>query len=180
MSSHLPPFSAAQLLRKLKSLPEVNSYIVGFSGGADSTALLLLLEEAFPCIEAVHLNHGLRGDAAAADEDWCRNFCRERGIPYVSVALNVPAKRCLGEGIEAAGRRLRLAYWRDTTNSECAVALGHHADDCIEDLLLRATRGANSGGLTPMRPRRCRTRLRRVCSRRIRGLWRCRPKFAGP
>ena len=127
---------------------------VGFSGGADSTALLLLLAETFPRIEAVHLHHGLRGDAADADAAWCEAFCRRRGIPFTRFRLDVRDHRRHGESLEAASRRLRLDYWRATTPAGTVVALGHHADDCLEDLLLRLARGAGSGGLTAMRPRR--------------------------
>ena len=44
---------------------------VGFSGGADSTALLLLLSQAGQAVTAVHFQHGIRGDAAEADAVWC-------------------------------------------------------------------------------------------------------------
>ncbi|NLF17932.1 MAG: tRNA lysidine(34) synthetase TilS [Lentisphaerae bacterium] len=126
---------------------------VGFSGGADSTALLLILASSGLEIEAVHLHHGLRGEAADADQAWCERFCRARGVAFVSARLEVPCRRQAGESLEAAGRRLRLAYWQATTPAGSAVALGHHHDDCLEDLLLRLARGAHSGGLTAMRPR---------------------------
>ncbi|MBO4527969.1 MAG: 7-cyano-7-deazaguanine synthase, partial [Victivallales bacterium] len=44
---------------------------VGFSGGADSTALLLLLAQAGLDMTAVHFQHGIRGDAAETDAVWC-------------------------------------------------------------------------------------------------------------
>jgi tRNA(Ile)-lysidine synthase len=146
---------------------------VGFSGGADSTALLLLLTDLGLGleVEAVHLHHGIRGEAADADAAWCAQFCAARGIRFVTAGLSVPAVRQPGESLEEAARRLRLAYWRATTAAHvAAVALAHHHDDCLEDLLLRLARGANAGGLTAMRPvgEVCGVRLLRplLCLRR--------------
>ena len=65
---------------------------IGFSGGPDSTALTLVLAAVFPRLEAVHLHHGLRGAAADGDAEWCARFCRERGIPFSTAALDVPGR----------------------------------------------------------------------------------------
>ncbi len=134
---------------------------VGFSGGADSTALLLVLDGLQLDLEAVHLHHGIRGAAADADAEWCARFCAARGIPFLAARLDVLAERRPGESLEETGRRLRLAYWAATTAAGTVVALAHHHDDCLEDLLLRLTRGANVGGLTAMRP------LAEVCGVRL-------------
>ena len=59
--------------------------LVGFSGGADSTALLLLLKEYGDKhrigVRAVHVHHGIRGESADRDQAFCAKFCQERGIP---------------------------------------------------------------------------------------------------
>ncbi|OGV68392.1 MAG: tRNA lysidine(34) synthetase TilS [Lentisphaerae bacterium RIFOXYB12_FULL_65_16] len=127
---------------------------VGFSGGGDSTACLLLMRSLHPAVTAIHLHHGLRGAEADADEAWCRQFCEERRIPFESHALDVPTQRRKRESIEVAARRCRLEFWRSRVESGAVVALGHHADDCLEELLLRLARGANASGLTGLRPRR--------------------------
>lgn len=132
---------------------DVGEILVGFSGGGDSTALVLILRELFHPIRAVHLNHGLRAEAAA-DAAWCDAFCRERGIPFACHTLNVYERQRPGENLEAAARRCRLTVWRDLAGPDTAVALGHQADDALETLLLRLTRGANVSGLTGLRARR--------------------------
>lgn len=129
--------------------------LVGFSGGADSTALLMLMWRTSGApVVAVHLNHGLRGAAAACDAAWCAAFCRARGIPFESHDLVVRAARRPGENLEAAARRCRLEFWERHAGAATVVALGHHADDCLEDTLLRLARGANASGATGLRPRR--------------------------
>ena len=129
---------------------------VGFSGGADSTALLLRLVEALvqERLTAVHFHHGLRAAAADADAAWCQGFCEQRGLEFRLVHLDIPGTRQAGEGTEAAARRRRLEAWKTLVPAGDAVALGHHADDALEDFFLRSGRGSNASGLCGLRPRR--------------------------
>lgn len=128
--------------------------LVGFSGGADSTALVILLRDLGAQMTAVHLHHGLRAREADRDAEWCDAFCRERSIPFECHRLEVPAAAHRGEGVEEAARRCRLTFWQTRAGNRLPVALGHHADDCLEDMLLRLSRGANASGLTGLRPSR--------------------------
>ena len=129
---------------------------VGFSGGADSTALLLLLRQVVPelPLTAVHFHHGLRGAAADTDAAWCAAFCRQHDLPFRLAYLAIPGHRQPGESLEMTARRRRLDYWATHLPTGAAVALGHHADDALEELLLRLGRGANSSGLCGLRARR--------------------------
>jgi tRNA(Ile)-lysidine synthase len=123
---------------------------VGFSGGADSTALLLALQHAQVSLEAIHFHHGIRGNEADADAAWCADFCELRNIPFRCFHLQVPAHKQPRESIEMAARRLRLD-WYCKQAPPVIVALGHHQDDLIETYFLRLMRGANSGGLCGLR-----------------------------
>ena len=128
---------------------------VGFSGGADSTALLLLLAQAGLDMTAVHFQHGIRGDAAETDAVWCEQFCAARKIRFLRENLAVPSNRLRGESVEEAARRLRIEAWQRLANADGdAVFLAHHADDALEDLLLRLSRGGNCTGLTGLRDER--------------------------
>ncbi len=125
--------------------------LVGFSGGADSLALLLILHELGVSLRAVHFHHNLRGAEADADAEWCADFCSQQGLPFECRYLDTPAARKGGESLEQAARRLRLQQWRELAGADQSVALGHHADDCLETLLLRLARGSNVSGLTGLR-----------------------------
>lgn len=126
------------------------------SGGADSLALLLLLRRNAPGIslEAVHFEHGLRGKDSWSDAAFCEEFCRERGIAFRCIRLDVPGRKRKGEGLEGAARRLRLEAWKEivTDPGSSCVALGHHAGDRMENVFLRLFRGSNASGLTSLRP----------------------------
>ncbi len=131
-------------------LPAAARYWVGFSGGADSTALLLALWQRGAPLTAVHFDHGLR-EEAPADAAWCRDFCAERDIPFLLQPLAVPAARHPGESLETAARRCRLEAWAGLVPPGDAVVLAHHLDDVLEELFLRLGRGANLSGLSPLR-----------------------------
>jgi tRNA(Ile)-lysidine synthase len=123
----------------------------GFSGGADSTALILLVQLAGRRQTAVHLNHELRGEQAKEDAAWCHQFCHSRGIDFECHDLDVTGTKRPGESLEEAARRCRLNFWKEYLGRGAVVALGHHADDAVEDLLLRLARGSNTSGLTGLR-----------------------------
>ena len=123
--------------------------LAGFSGGCDSTALLLLLHRwgwRGALLEAVHFDHGLRGEASRQDALWCEDFCRARDIAFRKIELRLAP----GPDLEAAARASRLAYYRRI--APVAVALAHHADDAAETLLLRLARGSNVSALAALRP----------------------------
>lgn len=133
--------------------------LVGFSGGADSLALLILLdhikEDIGISIGAAHLNHDLRGEFADEDEAYCKNFCSLRKIPFYSRKVDVKAYAKMNKiSLELAGREIRYAFFKDIMiNKEydkCATA--HHLDDQAESILLNLMRGASLSGLTGMQP----------------------------
>jgi tRNA(Ile)-lysidine synthase len=143
-------------------------YIIAYSGGADSTALLLMALEATQSkVSAVHVHHGLQ---VAADDfaAHCETFCKRHGVPLI--VLKVSAKASAGQSPEDAARRARYAAISEyvlnknqqLTNTEPAesageltthtptVLLAQHADDQVETLLLALSRGAGVDGLAGM------------------------------
>ena len=132
--------------------------IVGFSGGADSTALLDVLfglkDILGITLEAVHVNHGMRQEAAY-DEAFALDFCKERGIPLSVVRKDVPAiaaRRGLTE--EEAGRSVRYEAFEAAARkySISKIAVAHHQGDVAETFLLNLCRGSGLRGLTGIRP----------------------------
>jgi tRNA(Ile)-lysidine synthase len=127
---------------------------VGFSGGADSTALLLLLQQVSAELEielrAVHFEHGLRGAVSIADADWCADFCALRGIHFQCISLGLSKDI---PNLEAVAREKRLEQWTQVVgNSDnSVVALAHHADDRVENMFIRLCRGSNASGLSSLR-----------------------------
>lgn len=134
--------------------------VVGVSGGPDSLCLLHLLHFlAFRyelVLHAAHLNHGIRGSEADEDAAYVGNLCQEWGIACRIERVDVPAlARDLHLSLEEAARKARYAFLSRTAYRVGAtvVAVGHHADDQAETILMHLLRGAGLAGLRGMRPR---------------------------
>lgn len=136
--------------------------VCAFSGGPDSTALLLELDRLRRAgrigpLYAAHFEHGIRGKEARADLDFCRKLCLDLEVPLFSESGNVPAFGAeKGLSLESAARQLRYGFLRRlkaALGADC-IALGHHRDDQAETVLLHLIRGSGMTGLTGMAPRR--------------------------
>lgn len=151
MSNRALVFSADHLLHILQSFPAVNAYIVGFSGGADSTALLHALNavksQLDVPISAVHVNHGLHDDAGLWQLQ-CEDFCRKNRIELV--CLSVDPQQGAGKGLEAEARHLRYEAISSLLKAGDCLLTAHHADDQAETLLLNLMRGSGVDGLSAM------------------------------
>lgn len=127
---------------------------VAYSGGADSTALLLACAEKWPGqVSAIHIHHGLQA-AADAFEQHCRAFCERLGVPLQ--VRRVDAHPAPGQSPEEAARRARYEAFCDITLADTAphaiknIAIAQQADDQAETLLLALSRGAGLPGLSAM------------------------------
>lgn len=134
-------------------------FVLAFSGGLDSTALLLLaLKIMKPArITAAHLNHGLRAEAAEADQRFAARISAERGINFITAQEDVAAlAKERGKGLEEAARRARYAFLEEAAREAGApyILTAHHADDQVETVLMNFIRGAGAGGLAGIHPRR--------------------------
>jgi tRNA(Ile)-lysidine synthase len=122
---------------------------VGFSGGADSLALLLLLWSHWPgrrrSLRALHFDHRLRGAESQADARFCRRVCAELGVDYVAGAW---AGSHAGAS-EAEARSARMAFLGKHAR---VLWFGHQQDDIAESMLMRLARGSGAGGLAAPRP----------------------------
>jgi tRNA(Ile)-lysidine synthase len=124
---------------------------VAFSGGADSSALLLACVRKWPGqVRALHVHHGLQ--AAGDDfEAHCRGICERWEVPLTVRRVDAAHER--GDSPEDAARRARrkaLVAMAQECENVSDLALAHHADDQVETLLLALSRGAGLGGLSAM------------------------------
>jgi len=135
---------------------------VAVSGGADSVALSLLLRDLAPQIGAavaglIHVNHGLRGADADADESFCRALATRLELPFdVHRADVAELARTRHVSIEAAARLARYDWFPAAAARLGAtlVATGHTADDQAETVLLRLLRGSGARGVSGIRIKR--------------------------
>ncbi|MEL0216091.1 MAG: tRNA lysidine(34) synthetase TilS [Gammaproteobacteria bacterium] len=125
----------------------VHRWVVGFSGGVDSTALLHWLSHLsnrLPIL-ALHVNHQLDPDAHYWAEA-AANFSASLGIDYQVVSVDVAS----GGSVEAAARAARYAAFEAVLGPGDVLILGHHADDQVETVVMNMLRGSERPGLQGM------------------------------
>lgn len=135
----------------LSGLPGSGLIVVGFSGGADSTALAhWLMGKVDPArIVLAHVNHMLRGEEAERDEAAAREFARRTGLRFVVSKTDVGAlAKQRGMGLEECGRAVRYEFFGSLAKGENdRILTAHNADDNAETMLLNLCRGAGLDGL---------------------------------
>jgi tRNA(Ile)-lysidine synthase len=147
-------------------LPESNANIVvAVSGGADSSALLLGLDELIKnerlhvILTVAHLDHGLRDDSST-DAKWVSQLAKELGHDSVSGRANLKVKKGSKgskaklsqprDNLEQAARKARYAFLEKTARKRDSgfVLTAHTHDDQAETILMRLLRGSAAEGLS--------------------------------
>lgn len=148
-----------KFIQKYHMLTCGDRVIAGVSGGADSVCLFLMLLElrgkiGFDLI-AVHVHHGLRGEAADQDQQFVEALCEQHRIPLEIFRVNLESiAKKRKQSLEEAGRMVR----REAFDSVCKkyggnkIALAHHQNDNAETLLWNLSRGTGLDGLGGIRP----------------------------
>ncbi len=161
--------------------PEAASpVILMVSGGADSSALLLMAATATLNIDdgrgdapiakerlhVLHINHGLRDMEAKEDEELVERMAASLGIPCTVVSVDVPAlvAKTPGESFESVARNVRydeanklankLSKEFGTSKGAARILTAHTADDRAETFFINAIKGAGPAGLSSIPFRR--------------------------
>lgn len=127
--------------------------LIALSGGADSVALLLMMQERGEAEACAHCNFHLRGPESDRDEKFVRRLCKERGIRLFVKHFDTQTEAArTGESIEMAARRLRYNWFAELCleHGFKEVAVAHHLNDNAETVLLNLVRGTGLSGLTGM------------------------------
>ena len=148
-----------EYIQKHNMLKPGDGVVVGVSGGADSMALIHLLcrmREYIPmALYVVHIDHGIRGEAAKEDALFVETMATEWGLDFFLKEASIPrlAKEwSLSE--EQAGRKVRHEFFEEVRQRVKGhkIALGHHRDDQVETILFNIIRGSGLAGLSGMEP----------------------------
>ncbi|MCK8824899.1 tRNA lysidine(34) synthetase TilS [Fuchsiella alkaliacetigena] len=136
--------------------------IVSVSGGPDSLTLLhLLWRLRFDYdlqLHVFHLDHMFRGQESAADAEFVVEFAAKLEVPVTikeyDVAEYINSKKGLSK--QAAAREIRYRFCLELAEQLEAdkIAIGQHADDQAETVLINFLRGAGLTGLSGIAPLR--------------------------
>jgi tRNA(Ile)-lysidine synthase len=126
----------AEHIRRNELIPPRGQVVALVSGGPDSTALWHILRELGYRVDALHVDHRLRG--AESDED--ARFCREQ---FAAEVVEAPGP---ARPTEDALRELRYSIATDRLR-----ATGHTATDQVETVLYRLVASGTAKGIKPKR-----------------------------
>jgi tRNA(Ile)-lysidine synthase len=152
-----------EFIRRHELFARAQGILLAVSGGADSTALLHILQSlrAGKFIDAqlvcAHINHKLRGTQSDGDEQLVIEQATELGLAVVTRAVDVRAYAHAHRlSIETAARQLRITSLREIADQHgCAwIATGHQKNDNAETVIHRLSRGTGLRGLAGIRPGR--------------------------
>lgn len=143
----------ADYLKKQSLLERGDHILIGCSGGIDSLVLLHFLKANEAAhgikVEAVHVNHMLRGEESLEDRLFTEETCRRLNIPCFSRDIPIPEIwQTSGGNKQQVCRNERYAYFEQVMAEIGAlkVATAHHADDQLETVLMSGLRGSLGSG----------------------------------
>ncbi len=159
MKQHPLIQSVEKTLLEFRMLQSRDKVLVAVSGGPDSVALLhvlLALQTKFDIqIGVGHLDHGLRSSAAVRDAAFVTSLCNKLGLPSHVAAADIQGLHQQQKGsLEALGRKARYNFFSRIARkfNYNKIALGHHADDNAELVLMNLLRGSGRLGLSGIPP----------------------------
>jgi len=148
-----------ETIERYHLLEKGDRLIVGVSAGVDSMVLLHILHSLRQTFDisliVAHLHHGLRPQESRQEAELVRNESRRLGLPFEYGRFDVKDLQKLKRlSLQDAARRIRFHFLNHLLHQYGAhkIALGHHADDQVETVLLRLLRGSGSMGLKGMLP----------------------------
>ena len=144
-------------IKKNNLFSEEDKLIVAISGGADSVALAILLNECnFPIIFA-HCNFHLRDEESDEDEDFVRKLAKKLELEcYVESFETEKFAKQNKISIQMAARQLRYS-WLEKIRTETKskyIAVAHHKDDDIETYFINLIRGSGIRGFLGMKEKK--------------------------
>jgi len=146
-------------LRTFGMLAGGEHVLVAVSGGPDSVALLLSLCRLAPALHltltVAHLNHGIRGEEATADEEFVRQLSARLNLPYISERIEIKElAQSERRNLEELAREKRYEFLKRTAHEVGAgkIAVGHTMNDQAETALFRFIRGSGIEGLSAIHP----------------------------
>jgi tRNA(Ile)-lysidine synthase len=141
-------------IKKYQMLQPGDTIIVAVSGGPDSLCLLNILKhisgEYGLSLIVAHVNHGIRIKESELEAQFVRSKSSDMNLPFEQLSVSVPViAKEKSISLEQAGRSARYEFFKKLFKKHKAhkIALGHHADDQVETVLMRIIRGSGLQGL---------------------------------
>lgn len=136
------------------ALPKPGTYVIGVSGGVDSTVLLHILHNHSKNkvgwkLVVAHLDHGIRHDSLD-DRQFVQSISWDYGLPFV-----YDSARLGNNTSEATARATRYKFLQTVKKASNAQSIitAHHQDDLLETAIINLIRGSGRKGITALSSR---------------------------
>lgn len=153
-----------EYVMKKSMLSSEDSLVLGISGGADSVALLIIMDEICKRIgidknklSVVHVNHMIRGAEADEDEEFVKSLCEKMNIGCRIYRKDIKnAAKEMGLTVEEAGRIYRYQCFEEESKrlGGAKIAVAHNKNDVAETILFNLARGCGLNGLSGIKVKR--------------------------
>ena len=150
-----------ETVAKQEMLSDGDTAVACVSGGCDSVALLLLLNEYSknnPGIKTVccHFDHMLRGEESDGDREFTEALAKKLNVPFFCERKDIASLAAeSGMSVEMVAREHRYDFFnRIAKETGGKICVAHTADDRAETVLLNISRGTGIHGLCGIRYKR--------------------------
>ncbi len=147
-------FKVTKTIEKYQMLNPGDIIIVAVSGGPDSLCLLDIFNRIRQRLKlsliVAHVNHGIRIKESEVEARFVRLKSFRMNLPFEQLSVSIPTiAQKKGLSVEQVGRSVRYSFFKNLLKKYQAhrIALGHHADDQVETILMRLIRGSGMHGL---------------------------------
>jgi len=133
-----------------KILTKENKVLLAVSGGVDSMVMLELFLKCSLSIGVAHINHNLRDKESDEDQGLVHNYCQKNSVPFHTLTLEKDA--FITGNLQEKARDLRYNFLHEIAqiHDYDYIAIAHHKDDNIENMLINMMRGTGIEGLKGM------------------------------
>ena len=148
-----------ETIKKYNLIEAKDKVLLGVSGGPDSIAMLIILNELSKKLDfeifVAHINHGIR-EESTDDEKYVENWCEKLGIQFFVLHSKVEEiAKSEKLGLEETGRKVRYDFFDKVSKEVKAnkIAVAHNKNDKAETIIMNILRGSGSKGLCGIEPK---------------------------
>lgn len=125
-------------------------FVLGVSGGIDSTSLLHVFARLQIKVVAVHINYNTRGDASKKDVEFVKQMCDR--LQVKNRIFEIDSEKASYSNFQAWARTIRYNYFEEVARkvNGTGIAVAHNEDDQIETVLQKIFRGSGLAGWAAM------------------------------